>query len=194
MFNLFEQPWTLLAAAVVALLVLLIFRTVFPDKRRWWHFALPIILAASAFGLDLLVQTDPEKIQTAINTTLKAAEKENPDTIDQIISDNYSDSYHNTKQALMHYCRTWLAQPLIKKNYKTILQTDISGQQAVVTLTVRTVFEQQSVVARNYKPIIVTKARLNLEKQHDKWHIRRVEILELDHRPVRWRDIKSPNW
>lgn len=194
MFNLFEQPLTLLAAAGITLLVLLIFRTVFPDKRHWWQFALPIILAASAFGVDFLIQTDREKIRMVINTALKAVEKENPDTIDQIISDNYSDSYHNTKQALMHYCRTWLAQPLIKKNYKTILQMDISPRQAVVTLTVRTVFEQQSVAARNYKQIIVTKARLDFEKQHDKWYIHRVEILELDHRPVRWREIKSPNW
>ena len=61
MLNIFEQPWTLIIAAIVILLVTLIIQRSSGEKQPWWQWFLPVLLAAAAFGLDMLVQTDLEK-------------------------------------------------------------------------------------------------------------------------------------
>ncbi|UCE47264.1 MAG: hypothetical protein JSW47_16875, partial [Phycisphaerales bacterium] len=62
MFDFFEQPYTLIGGAVLVLFGVLTFRSVLPEKRRWWQWLLPMVLAGSAFGLDAMVQTDSEQI------------------------------------------------------------------------------------------------------------------------------------
>ena len=191
MFNIFEQPWTLLITAIIVLFVMLMFRRIFPEKRHWWQLALPAFLAVAAFGLNWLVQTDLEKIKAVINTGVKAAEKENCDAIEKILSDNYRDSYHNTKQDLMRYCRDLLSEPLVEKNIKRIVSIEISLPKATVTLTVRTVFDKRSYVYQNFKRLMLTKVKLDLQKEQDnRWLITRAEILEIDRQPINWKDIR----
>lgn len=191
MFNIFEQPWTLLVVAILTLPVLLMLRRIFPEKRHWWQLLLPPFLAVAAFGLDLLVQTDLEKITTLINTGIKAVEEENPAAIEAIISENYRDSYHNTKVDLMHYCRLMLSQPLVEKNKKLALVIEISPPTATATLTVRTAFDERSYVYRDFKQSILIKIELHLQKEPDKsWLINRSEILEIDRQPVKWKDVR----
>ncbi|GAI46979.1 unnamed protein product, partial [marine sediment metagenome] len=79
MFDFFEQPWTLLITAILVLLVVLMLRRIFPGKKHWGQWLLPLFLAALAFGLDYLVQTDLEKINAVISTAVKAVEQENSD-------------------------------------------------------------------------------------------------------------------
>lgn len=105
MFNVFEQPWTLVGASVVVLLVILTIRSVWPEKRRWWQLLIPVFVAIGGFGLDFFVQTDLEKINSLIDAGIKAVEEENCDAIESIIADNYEDSFHNTKNELMSHCR-----------------------------------------------------------------------------------------
>jgi hypothetical protein len=191
MFDIFEHPWGLLTAAIVALLVLLIVRSVYPEKRRWWQLVLPAFLAASAFGLDLLVQTDLEKINTVISDVVKAVEEENPDAIEAIISEDYSDSYHKTKRALMLHCRRRLSEPLVEKNIERIVEIVVSPSKttAEATFTVRIVFDKRSYVYQSYKRIILAKVEVNLQKEQGKWLINQVELLELDMQPVNWRQV-----
>ncbi len=191
MFNFFEQPWTLLGAAVLVLFGVLTFRSIFPEKRRWWQLMLPALVALAAFGLDLLVQTDLEKIRALVKTGAKAVEEENCNAIAQIISDNYRDSYHNTKTELMSHCRLKLSQALIEKNRKIGLLIEISSPNATVTLTIITHFDKQSDIYKEFfKPFMIIKTRLYLQKQRDKrWLLRRVELLELDKQPTNWQQI-----
>ena len=195
MFDIFEQPWGLLIVAVLVLFVVLMLRRIFPRKRYWWQLMLPVFLTVAAPGLDLLVQTDLEKINAVINTAVKAVEKEAPDAIETIISDNYSDSYHNTKKNLMHYLRKVLSKPLVDKNIKRVLTIELSPPKATTILTVRTVFDKQSSIYQNFKSLMLTKVKLNLQKEvNDEWFISKIEILEIDRQPVNWKDIKQANW
>ncbi len=68
MFDFFEQPYTLIGATVLFLFGVLTFRSVLPEKSRWWQLLLPVFVAVAAFGLDTLVQTDLEKINSVIST------------------------------------------------------------------------------------------------------------------------------
>jgi len=192
MFNFFEQPWTLLGAAILVLFGVLTFRSIIPEKRRWWQLMLPALVALAAFGLDFFVQADLEKIEAVINTGIRAVEEENCDAIAQIISDNYRDSYHNTKRELMSHCRVKLSQPLVEKNKKTGLDIEeISPPNATVILTVRIHFDKQSEIYKEFfRPFMIIKTRVYLQKQRDKrWLISRVELLELDRQPANWQQI-----
>lgn len=192
MWDIFDQPWTLLIVAILVLLGLMTLGSIFPEKRHWWQLALPGFLFVAAFGLDFLVETDLEKIKKVIDIGIKAVEQENCSAIEQIISADYSDSYHNTKNDLMSHCREVLLESLIKKNKRRPAIIEISLPQATVTLTVITHFDEQSYVYREFgKPFIITKIKLYLRKEQNKgWVINRAEILEIDRQPVNWKDIR----
>ena len=191
MSNIFEQPWTLLIVAIFVLLGMLVFRRILPEKKHWGQWLLPAFLAVAAFGFDLLVKTDLEKINAAINTGIKAVEEENSDAIEAIISDNYHDSYHNTKKDLMERCRARLSGPLVAKNKKRPPIIEISPPNATVVVTVIVHFDKQSSVYQDIQRLIQTKSKINLQKQQDgRWLINRVEILELDMHRANWRDIR----
>ena len=191
MFDIFEQPWTLLTGAIIALLVLLIVRSISPEKRRWWQFVIPLFLAVAAFELDFLVQTDTEKINAVISAAVKAVEEEDCAAIQAIISDNYRDSFHNTKKALISHCSTQLSKPLIEKSYKTILAIDIHRPTAAAVFTARMLFDKRSYIYQSFKAQMVIKMKLELQKQPDNnWLIKRAEILELDRQPADWHHIR----
>jgi len=192
MFDIFEQPWTLLITAILVLLVMLMFRRIFPEKKHWGQWLLPAFLTVAAFGFDLLVKTDTEKINAVINTGVKAVEEENSDAIEAIISNNYHDSYHNTKKDLMEHCRARLSEPLVEKNKKRPPIIEISPPNATVVVTVIVHFDKQSYIYREFnKPFVIIKVKLNLQKGQDKsWLINRADVLELDRQPVKWRNLK----
>lgn len=195
MSNIFEQPWTLLATAVIALIVSLVLNRTIEGKKRLYLWLLPPLLAALAFGFDHLIETDLEKIKAVITTAGTAVEDENADAIEPIIADNYRDSLHNTKQQLLRYCKRRLSGPLIEKNITRIISIDISSTQAVAIFTVRIVFDQRSYIAQAYKRLILTKVEVTLQKQPDnQWRISSIELLEIDLQPTSWRDIKQITW
>jgi len=194
MFNFPEHPWGLITIAIITLFVLLMFRSIYPGRRRWWQWAIPALLVVAAFGLDLLVETDLEKINAVINIGVKAVEDENPDSTELIIADNYTDSYHGTKSALMSSCRATLSEPLIEKNIKRIASIDIQPPEAAAIFTVRILFDKQSYVFQNFKQQMLTKVKVDLQKQpRNRWLINRVELLEIDLHPAGWQDIEKAN-
>ena len=191
MFNFFEQPWTLLAAAVLTFFGVLTFRSVCPEKRRWWQFLIPVFVAIAGFGLDFLVKTDLEKINSLLITAIKAVENEDCSTIEAIIADNYRDSHHNTKKDLLAHCKTELAANLVARAKKTACLVESSPPTANVALFVVITFDKNSRISQEYKSSIFVKAKLYLQKQPDKsWLITRIEVLEIDKQRVDWKEIR----
>jgi hypothetical protein len=191
MWNIFEQPWTILLVAVVASLVISIYRWLFPEKSRWWQLLIPLAIAVLGLAADFLVKTDPEKITVLLKTAMTAVEEENADGVDAVIAPHYTDSYHNSKENLMRYCRMMLAQPLVEKNKKWALKLDMSPPNATATFTVMTHFDRQSYIHQSYMRALLTKMELHLQKQPDKsWLITSAEVLELNRQPAKWHDIK----
>ena len=181
----------ILVLAIAALLTLQIIHVIVVYKRHRWQWFLPIVLVVAAFGLDMLVQTDLEKINTLISTVRKASEQEDFDAMEALISADYSDSFHNAKVDLMNHCRRLLSEPLVEKTRKMSLEVDISSPKAEATLVAVIHFEKQSRVYREYRPSVIFKIKLDLQKGQDKrWLIHRTEVLEIDRRPVSWRDIR----
>lgn len=190
MFDIFEQPWTLVGAAVLVLFGMLTFRSFCPERRRWWQLLVPVFLIAAAFGADMLVQTDNEKINTVIKTAIKAIQQEDYSAIGAVIANNYSDSYHGTKKHFLDHFRRELSKSLVDKGKKKGLLIDISDSNATAILFAKIIFDKNSYISQNYKSFLMVKARLSLRKQPDKrWLINRIEILELDRLPTSWKGI-----
>jgi hypothetical protein len=191
MFDFFEQPYTLIGTAILLLFGIFTFRSVLPEKKHWWQLLLPVIVAVAAFGLDLLVKTDLEKINSTINTVIKAVEEENCNAIEAMIAEHYQDSYHGTKMHLMRHCRKRLTPSLVEKNKKRASLVELSPPNATATLFMLTTFEKNSSISVNYKSFLFSKIELHFQKQQNKtWLINRAEILELDKQPANWNDIR----
>ena len=191
MFDFFEQPWTLIGAAVLVLFGMFTFRSVFPEKRRRWQLLVPVCLAAAAFGLDGIVQTDLEKIDAILAKGIKAVKEEDFKAVESILSDRYSDSYHHTKQHLLDHFKRVLSEPLIANHKQTGRLVDIKGSEATAVLFTTVTFEKNSRVAQNYTSFLMTKTKLSLQKRPDgKWLIKRIEVLELNRQPANWGHIR----
>ena len=190
MFNVLEQPWTLLGVALLALLVIWAIRVVAPNKRRWWHFVIPIFIAAVAMGLYLFVPTDTKKIKSTIKTGVKAVEQENAQVLGLIIADNYRDSAHPSKESMMNHCEMILSEPLVTDIVSRIVSLEITSPRAEAVFTMRLVFDERSFVAQSFKKLMLLKIRIELQKQNKDWLINRVELVEIDMMPAKWADVK----
>lgn len=191
MFDFYEQPWTLIGAAVLVLFGMLTFRSVFPEKRRWWQLLIPLFIVGIAFGLDGFVKTDLEKIDATIDKCIKAVKHEDFRAVESILSERYSDSYHRSKQHLLDHFKRVLSEPLIANHKQTGRLVDIKGTQATVILFTTLTFEKDSRIAQNFTSFIMTKTKLTLEKRPDgKWLLKRIEVLEVNRQPINWDHIQ----
>jgi hypothetical protein len=193
MWNIFEQPWTLLGAAVLVLLGVLTFRSVWYEKRRSWQWLLPAGIALLGVGLDLGVTTDLEKINRVIKVGLKAIEAEDCAAIGRLIADDYQDSYHKSKESLLDQCRARLVPPAVQKVRKISAKVEVSAPDAKATLTMWMTFDKDSFWAQAYKPTALITVQLYFRKQPNKsWLVCRVEVREVDKTPVTWGVAKAP--
>ncbi len=192
MFDFFEQPYTLVGASVLVLFGVLTFRSVLPEKRRWWQWLLPVIVAGAAFGLDSIVKTDTEQINATIQTGVTAVEARDIDGISRIISDDYSDSLHKTKERMLFYCQQALSQNMVvKTRTKGVKLMDLSEANATAVVFTQMTFDKSSYVAENYKPSLLVKMRINFRKRPGAgWLISRVELEGLDGQSVSWRQVR----
>lgn len=191
MFDFFEQPWTLIGAAVLVLFGMFTFRSVFPEKRRRWQLLVPAFIVVIAFGLDLIVKTDLEKINAVVDKGIKAVKEEDIRAVESILSERYSDSYHRSKQHLLDHFSRVLSEPLIANHKQTGRLVNIKGTKASVILFTTVTFEKNSRIAQNFTSFIMTKTKLSLEKQPDgKWLFKRIEVLEINRQTANWEHIQ----
>lgn len=192
MWDVFEQPWTLLAAAIFVLLVVLTVRSVLPEKRRLWQWLLPLGVAALAIGLDAAVATDLEKINTLVKAGVQAAEQEDCIALARLLSSDYADSYHKSKEAAIAHCRARLTPPAIEKVRKIASEVKVTPPEAIATFTLLVQFDKDSFWARNYKPSALVVMQFYVRRQPDgTWRVRRAEVVEVDKMSVTWSVAKA---
>jgi len=191
MFDIFEQPWTLLAIAVLELLVVLILRSFFPQKYNRRQFVAVFVLVVAAFAFDFFIKTDLEKINILIKTGIKAVEEEDVNPIATLISSAYKDSVHKSKDDFVNVCRVLLEKPLIEKNKIMSKQISVTAPNAEVTIAVVSHFDKTSSYFQDLaQPFIITKAKLNLRKNAQKaWQVERAEILEINKQQINWGNV-----
>ena len=191
MFNIFQQPWTLLITAVIVQLIVFVVRAVYPQKNSLKQFAPALILIVAAFSLDFFIKTDLEKITSLLETGIKAVEQQNYTQISDSISPNYSDSVHKSKSDLVKVCEYLLPTFSIKKMTKTGMILEISPPTATATVTIITLFDENSRYVQELgKPVMMIKMRLSMLKNKEKqWLINRAEITELNKQKIDWSQV-----
>ncbi len=191
MWDIFDQPWTLTGLAVLVFFGVLTYRSIFPEKKSRLQWLLPLVVIAAAFGADYLVQTDLEKIDVVINTGMKAVTNRNYQTIEAIISENFSDSYHNSKESLMADCKRQLSQNSVEKIKKTNQLINVSAPNAKAVVFIIITFDKDSYVSQNFVSFLQMKVDIYLQKQsNNEWLINRVEIREINRQSTGWNQIR----
>ena len=187
MFNIFEEPWTLLIAAATVLIIIFIIRALKPEKRRWWQLWIPAIIAVSAFAIDIFVETDRENINGIIKSCIKASINRDPDVIETFIASDYNDSLHQDKKEIMVYCRAILSEPAVKRFVTLDQSMELSSSNATVLLKGFLFFDEKSRFYKELKPAMAVKFNLGLHKYpNKKWQVNRAELLEIDNQPINW--------
>ena len=151
---------------------------------------MPILLAASAFALDYFIETDAEKVRAVLARVVKAVEKEDAELLTPLFSDDYHDSFHASREALLNNCQWWLSGPIIEKNILRIVSLEVKPPNAEAVFTVRVVFDPQGPVFE-YRKMMVFKLRADFHEERSAWLISRVEVLEIDLHPADWRQIQG---
>ena len=195
MFNLFEQPWTLVGVWVFALFCLWVFRVFWLDKWRWWYLAIPVLIALLGFGLDWLVASDGEKIDSLIRTMIDSIQEEKPGQFGKIVSENYADSVHSSKDSFMRYVNARLSKPAVENAYEAVISQELGKRNAEIVMTIRFVFDKESEVYQSFTRVVLVKIKMDLVKGSEgRWLIERIEVLELYKQPTNWRDIRTYRW
>jgi len=164
----------------------------FPQKRRMWHAVIPFIILLLAFAVAFLVQTDREKILSAVKKGVKAFETQNIEPMKEIIADDYSDLSNSSKEYVLAYCQALFQTAMVEKITMYSRQTEISSDKATFTAKALVKFDKNSDIARMGKEFLLVKARFYFGKTpNKKWIIYSSEILELDRKAVDWNMIKS---
>ena len=190
MWNIFEHWWAALLIAAVVQMALTLLHLIRPNTRKLWHILIPITIIAAGIGVERLVQTDFEKINILIGKGLKAAQDEDTAAIDTLLSPDYSDSCHNSKTAVMEYCRRWFARPLIAKNNVQAVQIEIHRPAAEINLAAIVYLDPKSDYSEMSQIPLFVKARLYLKRNDNgKWLIERAELLEINNNSVKWNQI-----
>ena len=193
MWNVFEQPWTLLLAAGIVFLAVMTFRAVCPDRQRLWQLAIPIVMVLAAFALDLAVATDAEKIHALVRDTVKAARSRDIPALERLLAEDYRDSCHPDKRHLIDHARLALAgSPLAAAKLISFDLERLEPPNASVVLSLIATFDPNSLVAQIYKPSLFAGLRFSLARQADRrWLITAIELVEVDKQPFTWRQVSQ---
>jgi hypothetical protein len=193
MFDIFEQPWTMLGVAIISMIILFIIRSVYPNKRRWHQLLIPIFIAAFGFGIEYFVKTDLEQINSLIQTGISAIDSRNVQSARNLLSEEYRDSAGHSKEELLAYCDALLKQNLIK-SCKQSGVPDIKIQSktnATVEFNTIIVLEKSGNAELESVPFLKVKVKLDIGKESDKkWRVSKSELEELNNQAVKWSDIR----
>jgi hypothetical protein len=193
-FDIFGQPWTLLAVAVLFLLIVHCIYVFSSRPIKWWYYAVPFILAIGAFALDHFINTDSERIKTTIIAAYTAVQNEEVHALERTISTEYSDSAHKNKSVLMARAKNALAKSIVEDTFLKITESEINENNAELKLTARIMIDQKS-MAGGFARQMFFKFEVELKKDSlDQWKISKVEIVEMNLQPASWKDISMSGW
>lgn len=191
MWNIFEYPFTGIAAAIASLFAIWLFGILKPDKKRRWHLLIPIVIIALSFAVSYFVQTDKEKILGAVNKGIKAFKERQIEPIREIIADDYFDAAHSSKEYIIAYCQALFQTAMVDRVTFISRKTEIENDRAVFTTEALVNFAEESEIAKMGKPFLIVKSRFYFVKMPDgRWLINSSEILELDRKSVNWGQLR----
>jgi hypothetical protein len=190
MWNIFEQPWTGLAIAIIVLNVIAVVRWFVPLERKWLYIP-PAAIAVIALAVCYLIDTDKELVQRVMSQAITAVREQKPQAMERLISPDYSDGRHPDKKALVQAWKGWFGRVKIDHVGTSNAVYEIADGKATVTFNWLVKFGSQPGHASEMGGLVLFgQARVKLvETQGRKWLIRSSELLELMNHPTSWQRV-----
>lgn len=185
MWNIFQQPTLLIIVAAIVFFAQRIFRWVNVDKCPNTYLLIPLLIVGLAFGIDYVVKSDTERINSLISTVRKAIIQEDADTVEENMKADYSDAYHRSRDVAISHLHSLFQLAPIKSAKIMQKEMEINGRSAILKIKAFLYFEPDAPLS-----IATIVFSLDLEKNADKdWLIAGSEFLELNNHPVGWDDL-----
>jgi hypothetical protein len=190
MWNIFEQPWTGLAVALIALNVMAVVRWFVPLERRWL-FIPPAVIAVLALALCYLIETDREKAQRVFSMAVKAVREQNPGAMEKLIAPDYSDPAHPTKRDFVNSWQIWLGEVKLENVGTSNVVYEMGEGKATVTFNWLLRFGKKPGTSDYLSgSILYGRAKVQIGRSTGaKWLIQSSELLEIMNRPTSWRRV-----
>ncbi len=177
----FESPWLLLTVAGVTLIAASVVRQV---KTEWgyWPLLVPLIIAALAFGLDYIVKTDLEKVNSIISSAKNAAITGIMSDIMPFISPDYADRSYPSKEQLEVKLKKVFTNSGIKKirtrSHVVDLKTDTANSQLHVVVHLDK--NSRYAIAGS---IVFVGLQFDYVKVGENWMVKRSDIISVNDNP-----------
>jgi hypothetical protein len=107
-----------------------------------------------------------------------------------LISNDYHDSVHPSKQALLNHVGERLSEPVIEEIVPAIVSLDIKPPDAKVVFTARVMFDPKGPVYE-YRKMMLFKLQADLKREGGEWFFSRTEILTIDLQPAGWQHMRG---
>ena len=190
MYNFFEHPWLLVIIAFISLIAVYVFRSTFPDKRKFWQILIKVLILVIAFGLDYLVKTDKEKIKSIFETGIKATMDKDIQTIASLFADDYSDRFHPNKAAVVQTARHLIAAHNFERAVMTYHDITVEGPEASAEILVRVHLDNQN-SSYPAPELVYARLKLDLTKRGDQtWAIKSTDLVEINNQSVNWNRVR----
>ena len=162
------------------------------DSERYGYKLLlaPFFVAAAGFAVSHFVETDYEKIDAVVSGAIIAATDGDVEGIGAVISPDYSDAIHNSREELLSYCRRFFTTTRIEAINRRFNKIVISGPVATTQLRVRVHMQLQ----HEFMPgsgLLFVEMKLHLAKTASgKWLVNRTELVSLNNQPFSWKSVR----
>ncbi len=150
----------------------------------------PFVVAAIGFAVSHFVETDYERVDAVVGRGIIAATSGDVEGIGAVISPDYSDTIHDSREELLSYCSRFFATTKIEAISRRFNKIVISGPTATTELRVRVIMQMQ----HEFMPgsgLLFVEMKLHLAKTTSgKWLVNRTELVSLNNQPFSWKSVR----
>ncbi|HOQ04531.1 MAG TPA: nuclear transport factor 2 family protein [Anaerohalosphaeraceae bacterium] len=184
----FESPWLLLAISAVLLAGVSAVWQV-RGRRGRWMFVLPVLAAVSAVGLDVLVQTDSEQIQSMLEVCRRAALAGDAGSIAPFIASDYRDAVHSTRAELLKAAEDVFRRAALERVVERGHKLQIEGDTAQSRVRYRVHLDPQRSVYAAGGTLLFVVLEIDYRRNSGRWQIQRVVLVSVNDTPMGWKDV-----
>lgn len=185
-FNVLEQPWAWAAVGVWLFFGFWMAGHFWLLKITRKHLLIGPVVVLLAFGLDWLVTTDREKIETVVAKIARATKEEDAEEIIRHIGAGYAGQLGASREVFASYCRMTFKRPQIEDHLSVKHEVQLDKDRATVQIVAFSQLDKRSQWAAAMGSA-KTVWEVRLTKQADKnWKIVWIDILEFNNEKVDW--------
>ncbi|ARN57321.1 hypothetical protein [Sedimentisphaera salicampi] len=179
----YESPWILIIVSAAVFVAVSLFRMFMPEKKAWHQLLIPVVIFASAFIVDLSVETDREAISSVISDTKEAVVTRDIELLKSVVSKDYRDPRNGTYNGLISVFERFFKSPFLRDLDLRGVEITHGKSKGSVSAAAFCKFDPQSEYS-SYAGVVIVEGKANLEKQGGQWKIVNVDIDTVNNQDV----------